>query len=96
MMYKAADMIRSYNRVPCTGCAYCLDGCPAAIAIPEYFEIFNSDLRGESDQKEKYRELKKTKAKASDCVECGQCESICPQHIHVIDELKALVKHFEI
>ena len=96
MMHRAADMIRSYNRVPCTGCEYCLDGCPAAIAIPEYFDIFNSDLRGEDDQKEKYRELKKTKAKASDCVECGQCESICPQHIHVIDELKALVKHFEI
>ena len=96
MMYRAADIIRSYNRVPCTGCAYCLDGCPASIAIPEYFEIFNSDLRGESDQKEKYRKLKKTQAKASDCVGCGQCEAICPQHIHIIDELKALVKHFEI
>ena len=36
--------------------------------MPEYFEIYNSDMRGESDQKEKYRELKKTKAKASGLV----------------------------
>lgn len=95
VVYKAADMIRTYNRVPCTGCAYCLDGCPAAIKIPEYFEIYNADIRGEDGQRDKYTQLRDTASKASDCMECGQCESICPQHIHIIDELKNLVTHFE-
>lgn len=94
IVWKAADIIKSYNKIPCTGCAYCLDGCPAAISIPEYFNVFNADLRGENDQGEQYKALGENGGKATECVECGQCESICPQHIHIIDELKTIVKHF--
>ena len=94
IIWKAAEIIKEYNKIPCTGCAYCVDGCPASIAIPEYFDIYNADLRGENGQPDKYRELKKKSGKPMDCVECGQCESICPQHIHIIDNLKTLAKHF--
>ena len=95
LVHKAADIIKTYNKIPCTGCAYCLDGCPAQIAIPEYFNIYNADVRGDNGQGDKYKKLSETSGKASECVECGQCESICPQHIHIIDELKAVVKQFE-
>ncbi len=91
---KATEIIKTYNKIPCTGCAYCLDGCPAAIAIPEYFNAYNADLRGESNQGEVFKKLGETSGKACECVECGQCEAICPQHIHIIDELKTIVKHF--
>jgi len=94
LIWKAAEIIKEYNKIPCTGCAYCLDGCPAGIAIPEYFDVYNADLRGENGQVDKYRELKKKSGKPIECVECGQCESICPQHIHIIDNLKTLAKHF--
>ena len=33
----AVEVIHSQIAVPCTGCAYCTEGCPANIAIPEYF-----------------------------------------------------------
>lgn len=94
LIWKAAEIIKEYNKIPCTGCAYCLDGCPAGIAIPEYFNVYNADMRGENGQGDQYNTLVEKGGKASECVECGQCESICPQHIHIIDELKTIVNHF--
>ncbi|MEG0375873.1 MAG: 4Fe-4S binding protein, partial [Raoultibacter sp.] len=32
---------------------------------------------------------------ASRCIECGACESVCPQHIAIIDELKRAAELFE-
>ena len=44
---KAADLINGQNAVPCTGCAYCTEGCPMHIAIPKYFSLYNEDMREE-------------------------------------------------
>ena len=33
--------------------------------------------------------------KASDCVACGQCTDICPQHLPIIDFLKECAELFD-
>ena len=98
--FKVADIINSQTAVPCTGCAYCVEGCPQQIPIPKYFSLYNEDMR--EDLKEKgwtvnytnYELTAKNAGKASDCVECGQCEGVCPQHLPIIKYLKDVAKHY--
>lgn len=96
---KAVDVLNASIAIPCTGCSYCTDGCPMNIAIPKYFALYNNDMQ---ELKEKdftplgnyYNNLTKTFGKASECVACGQCEDICPQHLPIIEHLKEVAEHF--
>lgn len=76
--------------VPCTGCEYCLP-CPQGVAIPHIFDLINtaSMYQDEDGCRKQYQNnTVKNKHDASLCVECGQCESVCPQHIPIITKLK--------
>lgn len=78
------------NTVLCTACRYCCDGCSAGINIPEIFKVL-SDVRlnGLNDRARGfYANFAGAKARAQDCLECGQCEAVCPQHLNIIELLK--------
>ena len=100
LVEEVAEILKKDIKIPCTGCSYCTDGCPMNISIPKYFSLYNIEkklFRDESwtSQKDNYKELTNTFGKASDCIECGQCESICPQHLPVMSYLKDVAKTFE-
>lgn len=97
VLRKVVDIIHEAAKIPCTACRYCVEGCPQQIAIPEYFALYNAKLTDPNNLKyaKKYEELAKEHGKASDCVECGQCEGACPQHLKVIEWLKKAAKVFE-
>ena len=101
LTHLAADMINSQITVPCTGCSYCTEGCPQHIPIPKYFSLYNEDMREDLEEKgwtvneSYYERLTETFGKASDCIACGQCESICPQHLPIIRLMQDVAKHFE-
>lgn len=97
---QAVDMINSNIAIACTGCSYCTDGCPMNIPIPKYFSLYNAEKqeikeKGWTPQGEYYSRLSQKHGKASDCIQCGQCENICPQHLSIIDYLQDVVQEFE-
>lgn len=97
---QAVEIINSSSSIQCTGCSYCTDECPMNIAIPKYFSLYNADqqeIEGKSwkPQGGYYDRLTAVFGKASDCVECGQCEHACPQHLPVIKHLKEVADYFE-
>ncbi len=77
----------SMPQIGCTSCKYCCDGCPMKISIPDVFRAVNTLRRYPDDWRSKnfYSGLIKRSGKASDCIKCGQCESVCPQHLPIIE-----------
>ncbi|MBQ2314574.1 MAG: aldo/keto reductase [Treponema sp.] len=80
----------SMPQIGCTACKYCCDGCPMKISIPDVFRTVNTLRRYPDDWRSKnfYSGLIQRSGKASDCIGCGQCESVCPQHLSIIKLMK--------
>ncbi len=99
--FEVARIINSQIAISCTACHYCTDGCPMNICIPEYFSLYNEDKREDLEHKgwtinfTNYDKLAEEFGRASDCIECGQCESMCPQHLPIISALELVAEHFE-
>ena len=76
----------------CRRCNYCAP-CTVGIQIPQLFVLEGYLTRyGLADwAKGRYP----TEGKASDCVECGACESRCPYHLPIRDMMKRVAREFE-
>ncbi|MFC1468054.1 aldo/keto reductase [Verrucomicrobiota bacterium] len=78
----------------CTGCGYCMP-CPAGIDIPRMMDAYNQKiLQGTEDaiaNRLKWHWGMRP-AEASACIECGQCEKACTQHLPIIERLEQIAK----
>ena len=95
---KVQKILREQDNIPCTGCRYCVDGCPKKIDIPALFEYFN-----EKKQKDLPKDAARYEAlttgcgngKASECIKCGKCEKECPQYLKIRELLEKVEAEFE-
>jgi len=98
MFAEIVSAINSKMKVGCTGCGYCMP-CPKNVDIPGTFAAYNRKYSDNSFTalKEYFMctALRKNSSAASNCIECGKCESHCPQHISIRKELKKAKRELE-
>ncbi|MBQ3503372.1 MAG: aldo/keto reductase [Oscillospiraceae bacterium] len=94
---KVCGIFRSLGAIPCTACRYCTEVCPQGIAIPDLFSLLNSKRIFNNWNTEYYYHNISTGegTRAKDCLECGACEGICPQHLEIRQLLKEVSKEFD-
>ncbi|GEM_PF-54345 len=94
---KAQDALTSIPSIPCTGCRYCVAGCPMQINIPSIFSAMNTNLVFQNKERAQGSYNMATRGdhgKASACIKCGACEAQCPQHLQIRDLLEQAAEMF--
>ena len=94
---RVRQIICEENLIPCTACRYCTDGCPQGIPIPDLFACMNTKKQFDDWNASYYYHDIHTKngGKASTCIGCGSCESVCPQHLDIRKLLADVAETFE-
>ena len=94
---KVCGIFRSQNLIPCTACRYCTEECPKNINIPDLFACLNAKKQIRNWNTDYYYNNIHTQSgtKASDCIKCGRCEQICPQHLSIRELMKEVANEFD-
>ena len=97
---KVCEIFKGLNLIPCTSCRYCIEEseCPKGIRIPDLFAALNSHEAFHNWNTAYYYENVVTggeHGRASDCIKCGKCEKVCPQHLKIRELLPKVAAAFE-
>lgn len=95
-IWENAKKLKDTLLIPCTGCNYCYD-CPSEIKIGDVFAAYNESASKAFHEiwGTIYHPYDKLMKGASPCIDCGQCEAICPQKIHIREKLKEVAAEYD-
>jgi predicted aldo/keto reductase-like oxidoreductase len=82
LIARIRELYNAQEGVPCTACGYCMP-CPQGCNIPFAFNLYNDALIYQYDgESRRVYNLWPVKP-AENCIECGICETKCPQKIEI-------------
>ena len=89
-----ADEMIQKTTVPCTGCHYCTAHCPKKLDIPFLLQLYNEAVVAGSGIFIAPMALASVDAdkRPECCIGCHSCEKVCPQMIHIPEELKSFAE----
>jgi predicted aldo/keto reductase-like oxidoreductase len=96
LIREVKEIYRGRTKVNCTGCKYCMP-CPSGVNIPRNLNYLNDVfmLDDVENARLQYGVLLSPEEKAGNCVECGECEEVCPQGIKIREMLKKVREFVE-
>ena len=97
---RVCGIFKGLKMIPCTTCRYCVtdNSCPQDIRIPDMFSALNTyGVFKNRSAKFMYKNILTAggHGKASDCIKCGMCESVCPQKLEIRRYLEQVAETFE-
>lgn len=93
---QVAQILRAQNAVNCTNCRYCMKGCPQHVQIPIIMGLLNLEKQlGDHTFVKNNYSWQAREGYASECIQCGECEEMCPQKIDIIHQLEVAVELYE-
>ena len=98
LVEKVRRIMTDVPLIGCTSCRYCTPGCSMNIAIPDVFRVLNTmTLYGDSFRPRAFYGdlISQGYGRAQDCIACGQCEGVCPQHLPIIDLIRSAAEKLD-
>jgi len=92
---ETARLLRLRLKNGCTACRYCMP-CPAGVDIPGNFSVWNNMAMYNNKARTKWAwGFQDEEERPHNCIGCGKCEEVCPQHIPIREHLKLVTQEVE-